>query len=231
MIVQSDDVQLIKLINGFGYASASQIATALTCKPDAIQKKLRKLLLNKYVSRQKILHGKPYIYLPTQVGVKYAGDYLKPLTKISLGNYRHNSLLMDLACFLEKKTKGVFIPERRLRHEQDVKEDGLNKRRFGRVSDGHIYIPDIKRPVAIECELSLKSPFRMKEIIESYAADLSLEEIWYFTDDISIARAVLKASTGYSFFKINPYDFSSSMPGFFQDKTHEQSLFKQVGAT
>jgi hypothetical protein len=64
---------------------------------------------------------------------------------------------------------------------------------------------DGQKPIAIELELSVKSRARLNSIIEEYGGNLSVEEVWYYTDQSDVARALESAAKGYSFIKVKKF--------------------------
>ncbi len=57
----------------------------------------------------------------------------------------------------------------------------------GHLPDGILVFPDGKQ-VAIEVELSCKSKQRLEAILKTYAAQFSLQEVWYFCRQSMLPR-------------------------------------------
>ena len=98
---------------------------------------------------------------------------------------------------LEEETGGKFTPDRRIRHDEGLSGVG----QLGHIPDGYLQIGEDK-PIAIELELSVKSRARINSIINDYGGNLSVKEVWYYTDSQDVARAISKAADGYSFIKV-----------------------------
>lgn len=126
-----------------------------------------------------------------------SGDELLPLSSISLATFRHDMMLIDLAIRLEQETGGKFLPDRRIRFNEGLSGVG----QLGHIPDGYLYIGDDK-PIAIELELTVKSRAQLQNIVNQYGGDLGVKEVWYFTSQPDVARAIEDAANGYSFIKV-----------------------------
>ena len=196
------DADILKWINGFGFATADQIQSYMGVYKATCYARLKKLVEGGYLSRERILHGQARIHKVTKKGTIASGDHIGGVQEIRLGTFRHDLRLVDLALELSGQTGGTFVPQRQIRHDEGLSGVG----QFGHVSDGHLYIPGEEKPIAIELELSVKARSRLNSIINRYGADLSVKEIWYYTDQQSVRSAIEKASHGYSFIKVFDLD-------------------------
>lgn len=112
---------------------------------------------------------------------------------MNLGTFRHDFKLVDLGLVLEAQTQ----PDRRIRHDKGLSGVG----QLGHIPDGYLHIGEDK-PIAIELELSVKSRVRIQSIINDYGGNLGIKEIWYYTDQKNVARAIEKAAHDFSFIKV-----------------------------
>lgn len=197
MIFQERDAEILKWINGFGFASVDQIRRFMRVNTSTGYLRIKKLVEGGYLERDRILHGQARIHRVTRKGTKISGDALPPLADINFGTFRHDLALVDLALTLEEQTGGVFTPDRRLRHNGGLSGGGLS----GHVADGYLHIGE-EEPIAIELELSVKSRVRIHRIIKKYSSDLSIREVWYYTDRADVARAIEEAASRFSFIKV-----------------------------
>jgi hypothetical protein len=191
------DEQILTWINGFGFASADQIARYLHTQKPAAYRRLKKLVEGGFLIHEYVLHGHAGVYRLTKLGVQACGDELKALKEISLGIFRHDLALVDLALDLSESYNGEFIPHRRIRRELGLTGVG----QIGHIADGYLTYSEAEKPVAIELELSLKGRARLHQIINHYGGDLSVGEVWYFSDEPHVRSAVERAAEGYSFIK------------------------------
>lgn len=197
MIFQERDAQVLRWINGFGFASVEQIQKYMKVGPTAAYVRIKKLVEGGYLVRERVLHGQARLHKVTKKGMLASADALAPMQYITLGTFRHDFMLVDLALSLETETGGTFVPDRRIRHDEGLSGKGQS----GHVADGYLYIGD-EKPIAVELELSVKSRARIVDIINTYGGNLDVKEVWYFADHKSVVQALEKAARGYPFIKI-----------------------------
>ncbi len=197
MIFQERDADVLRWVNGFGFASADQIRKFMGVGQTAAYVRLKKLVDGGYLERDRILHGQARIHKVTKKGIMASGDGILPLKYVNLGTFRHDFKLVDVALMLEAQTGGKFTPDRRIRHNEGLSGVG----QLGHIADGHLYIGEDK-PIAIELELSVKSRARINSIINDYGGNLAVKEVWYYTDNKEVVRAISKAAKGFSFIKV-----------------------------
>lgn len=197
MKFQERDAEVLKWVNGFGFATADQIRRFMKVGNTAAYVRIKKLVEGGYLARERILHGQARIHKVTRKGVLASGDAVLPLKYVNLGTFRHDFKLVDLALTLEAETGGTFIPDRRIRHDEGLSGVG----QLGHIADGYLHIGEDK-PIAIELELSVKSRARIQSIIHDYGGNLSVKEVWYYTDQMNVVRAIEKAAQGFSFIKV-----------------------------
>jgi DNA-binding Lrp family transcriptional regulator len=197
MIFQERDAKILCWINGFGFASADHIKRFMGVGQTAAYVRLKKLVDNGYLTRERILHGQARIHKVTKKGVQASDDGILPLKYVNLGTFRHDFKLLDLALMLEQKTGGQFTPDRRIRHDEGLSGVG----QLGHIPDGYLHIGEDK-PIAVELELSVKSRARIENIVNEYGGNLNVKEVWYYTDNREVARAISKAAQGFSFIRV-----------------------------
>ncbi|MCB1563295.1 MAG: hypothetical protein KDJ75_06955 [Alphaproteobacteria bacterium] len=197
MIFQERDAEILRWVNGFGFASAEQIRQFMKVGNTAAYVRVKKLVEGGYLARERILHGQARIHKVTKKGVLASGDAVLPLNYVNLGTFRHDFKLVDLGLMLEEQTGGTFQPDRRIRHDEGLSGVG----QLGHVADGYLHIGEDK-PIAVELELSVKSRARIQSIIDGYGGNLAVKEVWYYTDQKSVAAAIGKAARGFSFIKV-----------------------------
>ncbi len=206
MIFQERDIEILRWVNGFGFASADQIRQFMQVGNTAAYVRIKKLVEGGYLTRERILHGQARIHKVTKKGVLASGDAVLPLKYVNLGTFRHDFKLVDLGLMLEAQMGGSFTPDRRIRHNEGLSGVG----QLGHIADGYLHIGEDK-PVAIELELSVKSRARIQSIIDGYGGNLDVKEVWYYTDQKSVKHAIEKAARGFSFIKVReiPADTSN----------------------
>jgi len=208
MIFQERDARILRWVNSFGFASADQIKQFMGVGQTAAYVRLKKLVDGGYMARERILHGQARIHKVTKKGVLASDDGILPLKYINLGTFRHDFKLVNLALMLEKETGGKFTPDRRIRHDEGLSGVG----QLGHIPDGYLHIGEDK-PIAIELELSVKSRARIQSIVNDYGGNLGVKEVWYYTDQMNVVRAITKAAHGFSFIIVKqiPHKFDSKV--------------------
>lgn len=197
MRLQQRDINVMQKLNGFGFATIDHIRAFMQAGMTAAYVRVKKLVDHGYLHRKRILHGDALIHSLTGKGKVACNDVLPPYFDIRLGTFKHDLALVDLAIELERQTGGYFIPPRRIRHNEGLSGVG----QIGHIPDGYLHIGEDK-PIAIELELSIKSHNRLRNIIEGYGGDLSIKEVWYYTPNADVARAIEKVAGGHSFIKV-----------------------------
>ena len=135
MIFQDRDIDILRWVNGFGFASAEHIRQFMEVGKTAAYVRIKKLVDGGYLTRNRILHGQARIHKVTRKGVKATGDNVLPLKYVNLGTFRHDYKLVDLSLHLEAQTGGKFIPERCIRHDEGLSGVG----QLGHIQTDHIY--------------------------------------------------------------------------------------------
>jgi hypothetical protein len=134
------------------------------------------------------------IFTCTKKACILTGDPLPAKTGINIGTLTHDLRVVDLERALVKSIGEVFEPARRV---------ALRKAELGidHLPDGILHRSD-GTTVFIEVELSIKAEERLQKIIAGYAANLSIEEVWYIVENDEIARAVRKHTRDFPHIKI-----------------------------
>ena len=165
----------LKFINGFGCVLTEQIA-----KEDGVgyryaAKQVEAMEEAGFVERKKLKISQWNPLVCTRIGCKVAGDDLRPLSGIRVGTLEHDLRVVDIGRSLKTRFGGTFEPARRV---------GLRREDWGleHLPDGILHRPG-HDPVFVELELSLKSPARLKKIIEGYGVNLLVKEVWYLVED------------------------------------------------
>ncbi len=197
MIFQERDARILQWVNGYGFASADQIKKFMGIGNTAAYVRLKKLVEGGYLARERILHGQARIHKVTKKGVLASSDGVLPLGYVNLGTFRHDFMLVDLGLMLERETGGTFTPDRRIRHNEGLSGVG----QLGHIPDGYLHMGQDK-PIAVELELSVKSKARIQNIVHEYGGNLGVKEVWYFTDNKEVERAIQKTAHGFSFIKV-----------------------------
>jgi hypothetical protein len=148
----------------------------------------------------RLLHGEPALYAATRAGLRSVGLEALAPCRVSTTGFAHLSACARLAVALERAH-----PDSRLASERELR---LAERRAGRPiasaevglgRDGEpaLHRPDLilfgpQGPVAIEVELTIKSPPRLRQIVRGWGRCRLVQEVVYFASP-GAARAVRRA--------------------------------------
>ena len=197
MNLMKRDQALFRWINGHGFVTVTQASAWMGTNYQAAQRRMRKLVDAGYLARKRLLHGDKRVHWVTRQALSASGDQLAPPQTIGLGSYRHDLVLVDVAQAVVDQTGGDFVPERRLRQEAGFKGVGVS----GHLPDGLLRRPG-QMPVAVELEMSPKGRQRLKRIISGYAANMGLEQVWYFVIGQDVRHVVEQAARSHDFIKV-----------------------------
>ena len=168
------DIEILRFINDCGYCVTPHLASYLSVRRARVYQIMKRLVHRKLVIKEYILQGHPVTYYLSSEGASFTE--LPPIDYISLGTYRHQIAMINVALKLMRiHADATWVSERHLIY--DKCHEGIGKR--GHVADGMLVFPD-NRHVAIEVELSVKGKQRIEGIIKSYASQFEIKEIWYF---------------------------------------------------
>jgi hypothetical protein len=187
------DSRFIKFVNGHGAVEIGHVAQRFAFDESTARRRFRKLIEADLLARidLAVFNVKPIV--ATQLGCTLANDDLAPLVGIRIATWEHDRSLVKLAPILEQKFRGRFEPSRRIRHRLP---------HLKHLPDGYIWTPGKGRPVAVELELTAKSPLRVAKIIGGYRADLSVRGVLYVAGSPSICRLIERFTNGDPLFRV-----------------------------
>lgn len=200
------DLKLIRWLNGHGFATVAQIGRWMGAHYQTAQRRVRLLEKHDFLQSAWVLHGEPRAIWPSNFGWRFSGDEMPPMRQMSAGGYRHDRMVVDISqCILAQRPDARFTSARRLRrkHWREKPDD-----RLSHVSDGVFEFSNGHR-LAIELELTAKNKTALEKIIWDHAADLDIDQVWYFVMDRSVRRLVERYTKGRDIFKI--FDWPDEM--------------------
>ena len=195
---------MLQWINGHGFVTTDQAAVWMGGCDRVRRRRLQRLVEGGYLQKKRFEFNDPQFHWLTKQGWQASGDSLALPKRINCVTYFHGTTLVDLAQQLVAKTKGDFVPERRLRAERRAGRKRKHRWTESHMPDGLLHIGDDK-PVAIELEISLKERSRLREIILDYAFSSSVREVWYFVTNDTVRRAIERATQNDDDFRIFMY--------------------------
>ncbi len=184
------DLEILNFINMFGFCERPHLEKKFDLTPQRFRDCLKRLKGQELISEEAIFHKRPKIYRLTKKGAQYTD--LPPLHKIPFALYHHEITVVDVALILMNQYKeALWRSERYLKRE---KRESLEK---WHIADGHLIFSDGRR-IAIEIELTLKDPQRLKEIFKKYALEFDISEVWYFCTPL-LLKPLQKAAEAMPF--------------------------------
>jgi hypothetical protein len=176
------DVAILHFINEFGFCEMPQINQRFNLRRPRNYQVINKLVRHNLLQHEHIFYRRHGLFRLTQAGARFTP--LPPLHRVPLANYHHDLTLLNL--YLKLRTlypNTTWLSERRLKHDKYK----LGVGQHGHLPDGVLVFPDGKH-IAIEVELSCKSKQRLDAILKTYAAQFSLQEVWYFCRQTMLPR-------------------------------------------
>ena len=182
------DRYCMDMVDGQGFLTTTQWARCMSAEYSLASRRVRKLE-NEGLVRQVRTHSltvSPIVL--TQQGCDVVGTSLAPLPHVRVSQFQHDATVTDLALDLLVRfgPGATWISERRLRQ---IQPDA------GHAPDGILRRAD--GDVAIEVELTAKSPARLEAILAHHAANLSINECWYFINSDAVATLVRRLAKAY----------------------------------
>ncbi|MBS0185883.1 MAG: hypothetical protein JSS34_06030 [Proteobacteria bacterium] len=171
-LMTDHDLEILNFINTFGFCERLQLEKKFNLVPSRFRDCMKRLKREELIIEEALFYKRPKTYRLSKKGAKYTD--LPALHKIPLALYHHDIAVIDVALrLLDQYDESFWRSERYLKRE---KRAFLSK---WHIADEHLIFPDGKR-IAIEIELTLKDPRRLKDIFKKYALEFDIAEVWYF---------------------------------------------------
>lgn len=194
---------MLEWLAGFGAAAAAELADVVGLSEQTAVARLRRLERRALVSQSRLLHGKPALYLITRLGLRTtARDDLAPV-RLSSAGFLHAYECARVARALERSLDGRFTvhSERELRAWERA-AGGLiasAELTFSSAAGADVHRPDLvccavpgvarELPLAIEVELTVKAPARLRAIVRGWARCRRIGGVVYYATP-AVARAL-----------------------------------------
>jgi hypothetical protein len=210
MIKRSDShsperVSIVQWAARIGAVTAEALADHLATTPASARARLLAAERAQLLARQRPLAGAPALYTVTRTGLHVAGLGRIGTCRVSASNARHLIACAWVAAALERCYPNQQVSgERELRHQESARGAELASARVGIGPDGKrlLHRPDLVLwpsvqehdglPVAVEVELSVKSPRRLAGICRAWARCRCVAGTLYLTSP-EVGRAVERA--------------------------------------
>jgi hypothetical protein len=197
---------MLEWLAGLGAAAVTELADVAGLSHKASAARLRRLALATLVSRVRLLHGKPALYVITRSGLRAIGrDELGP-ARISSSGFVHALECARVARALERSLEGRFTvhSERELRAWERAAGRLIASAELGfsAAASSEVHRPDLvccasrgsarALPLAIEVELTVKAPQRLRAIIRGWARCRRVAGVVYYATP-AVVRALERA--------------------------------------
>jgi DNA-binding transcriptional ArsR family regulator len=189
---------ILDWLAGIGAASAVELAAACGLSPRATGARLRALEDAGLIRSPRLLHGAPALHALTRRGLRAAGrEELDPVA-ISASGFTHLLAVARVAGALADAGQTVS-GERELRAAERAEGRPLASAEVGLSRDGTVALhrPDLVcwgggAPIAIEVELTVKAPARLRTIVRGWARSRVVGGVVYYATPHA-ARALTRA--------------------------------------
>jgi len=191
---------ILDWLAGIGAAGSAEIAGAAGLSPAGAASRLRRLERAGLVSAVRLLHGRPALHVITRAGLRAAGRAELAPPRVSSSTFDHLLECARVARALEcaHGMRYSVHSERELRAWERASERlvASAELRFGARGARERHRPDLvclpldgrELPVAVEVELSVKAPARLREIVRGWARSRRVAGVVYYA-----APAALRA--------------------------------------
>jgi hypothetical protein len=184
-----------------GAGSAAELAVTCALSPRATALRLRALEDAGLTRSQRLLHGMPALHALTRRGLRVAGrEELDPVA-ISASGFAHLLAVGRVAVALADAGQRVG-GERELRAAERAEGRPLASAEVGLAPDGTpaLHRPDLVlwgggAPIAVEVELTVKAPRRLRTIVRGWARSRLVGGVVYYATPPA-ARALTRAQLG-----------------------------------
>jgi hypothetical protein len=202
-------VEVLQWTARMGAVTAEALADRQRSTLAAARARLQAAERDLQVTRRHLLAGQPPLFALTRAGLRDSGLHGLELCRISVANAPHAIACVRAAAALERcYPDHRVVGERELRRDERLSGAVLASARLGTAPDGVplLHRPDLVLwphgpnaglPVAVEVELTTKSPRRLAQICQAWARCRDVAGVLYLAAPEvthALARAIAKAN-------------------------------------
>ena len=215
-------VAILDWLAAIGAGSAGELAASCGLSPRATGARLRAMEDAGLTRSLRLLHGAPALHVLTRRGLRAAGRPELDPVAISASGFAHLLAVARVAVALGNAGHRVG-GERELRAWERAEGRPLASAEVGLARDGTVALhrPDLVcwgagAPIAIEVELTVKAPARLRTIVRGWARSrLVGGVVYYATPPATRAlRRALRSECAGDRVAVIPLDRAGSLPGF-----------------
>jgi hypothetical protein len=181
----TDDL-ILDWLGAIGAAGADDVALACGLTAASARGRLAALGRAGLCRSARLLHGEPALHAPTRAGLRASGrSGIDPVT-FSAASFAHQQAVARVAARLRAGGQEIH-GERELRAWERAAGRAIASAEVGYAADGGraLHRPDLvwlgaQAPIAIEVELTVKAPERLRAIVRGWARSRAVERVVYY---------------------------------------------------
>jgi hypothetical protein len=182
------DSGILDWVGRLGAAAAGDVAARFCVDAAHARARLNAGVRAGRLRSVRLLHGEPPLYVATRAGLRVAGlDALAPC-RVSASAFAHHAACARVAVALSRAHPHARLAsERELRLAERRAGEPIASAEVGIGRDGKpaLHRPDLVLfagggPVAIEVELTVKSPLRLRQIVRGWARCRLVDRVVYY---------------------------------------------------
>ncbi len=183
---------ILDWLAGIGAAGLAEIADAAAVAPATAARRVRRLEAEGLVQTARLLHGRPALIAITAAGLRAAGRQELAPPRVSSAGFAHTLECARVERALVHRLAGRYTvhSERELRAWERACGGVVASAelRFGPCGARERHRPDLvcvpvardELPVAVEVELTVKAPARLREIVRGWARCRCVAHVVYY---------------------------------------------------
>ncbi len=195
------DKRIVEWIGRLGAAGAEQVMERFAMGRSWAYERLSGLVTAGLLEQRMLLYRQPGLYLATAEGLRWCGLERLGVYRVGPGGFQHASEIARVAVALERSFQGWrLLGEREIRDHERQERVPIATATLGEPSGGRapLHRPDLAlvsaagEVIAIEVELSVKAPVRLRAICSAWARARHVTMACYLATPAP-ARAVQRA--------------------------------------
>ena len=196
--IDGSTTAILSWLASVGASGVADVAAACGLGERAVQAKLRTTERDGLTRQVRLLHDAPALHLLTRSGLRAVGRPELGPVAVSAAGAAHQHAVARVAAALARE-HGAIHGERELRALERAEGRAIASAELGYTAAGStaLHRPDLvcfegPRPVAIEVELTVKAPRRLRAIVRAWARSRLVAGVVYYASPHA-ARAVAAA--------------------------------------
>jgi hypothetical protein len=195
------DAEIVRWLGRIGAARAEHVMARFGMGQSWAYFRLSRLVRDGLLEQKTLLHRQPGLYIATAEGLRWTLQERLGVYRVSAGGFAHAAEVASTAVALHRALpEWAQLSERELRLREAEEQKPIASVRIGELPGGRpaLHRPDLAliaredRVLAVEVELSIKAPRRLRAIARAYARARYLHHVYYLAS-APPARALARA--------------------------------------